>query len=842
MVLSEDLISRFVKATQPREEKKTEETLYGTIRVSDNKYYVEIDGSDGQLTPIEFNPEQKNATNASTSDIRDGDRVTVMIKNHTVMVTGNLTSPSARVAEVVVMGENVAEFNEILATKVSAQELEAELGTFEEVTTGKITAIDAKVVNLEAELGTFEEVTTNKITAINGKIENLEVGNFDAVYANVDFSNIGQAAMQYFYAESGLIKNVVVGDQTITGELVGVTINGDRIIGNTVIAEKLVIKGSDGLYYKLNTDGMKVEAEQTDENSLNGQIIKAKSITATKIDVKDLVAFDATIGGFNITENAIYSGVKESVNNTTRGIYLDKDGQIAIGDASNFLKYYKDADGSYKLDISAKSVSIGGGNIETVMNGLRSDVDNLEIGGRNLLRGMKDLSGLYPSSATPATTIAAGSDGYSYANFPIATTQSYRAVSSTYVAIPPEVVLNHKVVLSFDLRSDTPWTATGTNIIVGFALCNSSSTTRLKYRTIYVSGDVKTNWTRFEIPATLTEDFFTNGDGKMEDCTRFYVQIYNYSKNHLQIRKPKLEYGTKATDWTPALEDVENDISDASKTATSFLSYDSSNGLQVGNKSSGSWTGFRTQITNAAFRILNSTGTVLASYGEKLVELGRNATDAVIKLCGGKGTIEYTSDYILQLSADSVRMKGVDEASLYANYTDSSGVFRNGAVHAAPGEVSVNASGGSDDSSVVVKPTSIQMTTTNFNLSGTMKDSKNGGEYVSFTKGTSGIWTYKKYANGDLEMWGSYAVSNLACTEAMGNMYRTAVFNPTAFPFTVYNPNVTASYESDGYGAFLWATTKATTAKPSNYYLVRPTSTTISSGTINFHVFGKWKT
>ena len=65
----------------------------------------------------------------------------------------------------------------------------------------------------------------------------------------------------------------------------------------------MVVKGSDGLYYKLNTDGSTVESEQTEYNSLNGSVITAKSITATKISVDDLVAFGATIGGFNITKS-----------------------------------------------------------------------------------------------------------------------------------------------------------------------------------------------------------------------------------------------------------------------------------------------------------------------------------------------------------------------------------------------------------------------------------------------------------------------------------------------------------------------------------------------------------
>ena len=245
---------------------------------------------------------------------------------------------------------------------------------------------------------------------------------------------------------------------------------------------------------------------------------------------------------------------------------------------------------------------------------------------------------------------------------------------------------------------------------------------------------------------------------------------------------------------------------------------------------------------DAAFRILNSTGTVLASYGEKLIELGKNATDAIIKFCGGKGQIEYDdTDDCLQLTADNVRLKGTEMASLYSNYTDGNGIFRNGAVHASPGNVQVTAGGGSDNSNIHVNPTNIQMSTKNYYLSGTINDSDNGGEYISVQAGSSGIWEYRKYADGYVEMWGQYYISNLECTTALGSMYRTAVFQPPSFPFTIFYSNLTASYESDGYGAMLWATTITDDEEPPSYYLIRPVSGTIQSGYINFHIRGYWQ-
>ena len=555
MNLSSDLISQFVKTTNDNKKNvSSEATFFGTIVEYDGSYYAKLDGSE-QLTPI-----------TTTADVVPGERVTVLLKNHSATVTGNITSPSARQSTVVALDGKVSEFGTVLADKVDTVTLRAEQARIDELyaenttITGKLTAAEASIKTLETDNVTVnEKLTANSasiktleadnvtikdtLTAQNGVIENLEADNVtinntltaqkasietleadnatinntltahkasietleadnvtvkdtltahkasietleadnatinntltahkasietleadnvtinntltahkasietleadnvtikgtltansasiksleadnvtinntltansasiktleadnvtinntltaanaeiaslkadklsatdaDLKYANIDFTNIGTAAMEYFYANSGLIKDVTIGNGTITGNLIGVTISGDLIEGNTIVAEKLVIKGTDGLYYKLNTDGMTTEAEQTEYNSLNGQVIIAKSITATKISVDDLVAFDATIGGFNITESSIYSGAKASVDNTTRGVYLDNTGQVNFGDSNNYLKYYKTSDGTYKLAISADTIMFGSGNtsVETAIN------------------------------------------------------------------------------------------------------------------------------------------------------------------------------------------------------------------------------------------------------------------------------------------------------------------------------------------------------------------------------------------------------------------------------------------------------------------------------------------
>lgn len=105
----------------------------------------------------------------------------------------------------------------------------------------------------------------------------------------------------------------------------------------------------------------------------------------------------------------------------------------------------------------------------------------------------------------------------------------------------------------------------------------------------------------------------------------------------------------------------------AAKTATNFMQFTDGTGLEVGNKTSGSWSGYRTKISASAFEILNQAGTTLAYYGDKLIQLGKNAKDAVIELCGGLGKIQskqYSGYQACEMSSDYVALRGTHQAVL----------------------------------------------------------------------------------------------------------------------------------------------------------------------------------
>lgn len=364
-ILSTDLVKQFVESTHDETETKEPSRFYGTASVRPDGIYVILDGSTIP-TPVSM------ATDAQT-----GDRVLVEIVNHQARVIQNINKSNSDIVAGRIEHDETGVFKELRVGKEYVDTLIAS-----DITADSIVADRAKIETLEA-----GKANITDLNAVKADIETLETTKLSAEdadirYLNVDFSKIDKAWLQEFYAQSGIIKDLVIGESTVTGHLVGVTISGDLIEGNTVKADKLVIKGEDGLYYKLNIEGGSTVTEQLTkemlQNGLDGNNIIANTITAEKISVDDLIAFDATIGGFNIGTNSIYSGVKDSINNTTRGIYLDTEGQLYFGDDTNYIRYYKAADGKYKLVVSSESVMFGNGiSIEKAFEELRDEITTL---------------------------------------------------------------------------------------------------------------------------------------------------------------------------------------------------------------------------------------------------------------------------------------------------------------------------------------------------------------------------------------------------------------------------------------------------------------------------------
>ena len=284
MNLSNELISQFVKATKDTKKTSTESTVNGTTVIYEGRTYVKLDGSD-LLTPVN-----------TTTDVKSDERVTVMIKDHTATITGNLSSPSARTDDVQKIGNKITEVEILVADKVSTKELEAESARIdtlvsenvvirEQLTANKahidelsadnvvinetltaqeadikkldaeklsanaadikfatidsLDALEIDVHNLEATYGEFQELTAENLESVNATINNL-----DSTYASIKDLEAEQARIDILEAnsltaDSAEIKNLQADvadiDTLIFGSASGTTIQTS--FANAVIAQ-----------------------------------------------------------------------------------------------------------------------------------------------------------------------------------------------------------------------------------------------------------------------------------------------------------------------------------------------------------------------------------------------------------------------------------------------------------------------------------------------------------------------------------------------------------------------------------------------------------------------------
>ena len=194
MVLSEELVANFVKSTNDKKTTSSEATVYGTVKIEGDKKYVQIDGSSIK-TPVN-----------TTSDISDGDRVIVLIKNHEATIIGNVSSPSAKNASVsdqynslqqqidALSPESISELtqtvnnnkNNITRLQESYNQANTALG----VINGTVSSINDKISSIEQSIGTAETNIFNlqtDVTNLQTDVTNLQT---DVTNLQTDVTNL----------------------------------------------------------------------------------------------------------------------------------------------------------------------------------------------------------------------------------------------------------------------------------------------------------------------------------------------------------------------------------------------------------------------------------------------------------------------------------------------------------------------------------------------------------------------------------------------------------------------------------------------------------------------------
>lgn len=302
-----------------------------------------------------------------------------------------------------------------------------------------------------------------------------------------------------------------------------------------------------------------------------------------------IYATGGKIANLTISSNSIYSGSKSTYDSSETGFFINDSGVFSVGSSTQYLQF----DGT-DLNLKVKSLTIDGTDAATL-----DDIDNVSVGGENL--ALRTLL-----SDTP---------------------NAYRAY---IIGLSENLIANQEYVLQL-------WDAT----------VSRSDTSNTHFRAYWGGGAVSL--------AILVNDYGNHWIAKFKapssthnDTNKLQIYLYNTPPGGTNVTysatlgKFKLEKGNVATDWSECRYDVENDITNASQTATNYLYYDSSNGLVL-SQTGVAASGFNTQITSSAVNIRTGS-TILASYGTTMTLYHGSSNKKALTLDSTNGVQMYKLD------------------------------------------------------------------------------------------------------------------------------------------------------------------------------------------------------
>lgn len=287
----------------------------GTIR-GNHIMESSIDGSKIEDSAI---TESKISNSSITnSKIKDGEIENSKIKDAT------LTGAKIKDATIGFEKVNMSFISDLTADKAYIENLKSSIANIGYLTADEADIKYATIASLEVVDGKIDNletiaITTNNLSAKVADLGYLNADTADLKYANIELSNIDVANVGTFFANVGLIDRATIVDGHITGFLDSVEVNANKITAGTLVADRILLKGSEkGVLYALNNLG---ELTSTTVDTLDGYIltdrtinadkIVASSITSNELDVDSIFADSAvvsTIFAQNITATGVISG------------------------------------------------------------------------------------------------------------------------------------------------------------------------------------------------------------------------------------------------------------------------------------------------------------------------------------------------------------------------------------------------------------------------------------------------------------------------------------------------------------------------------------------------------
>lgn len=301
-------------------------------------------------------------------------------------------------------------------------------------------------------------------------------------------------------------------------------------------------------------------------------------------------------------------------------------------------------------------------NAQDTANSANGKIDNLEVGGRNLLLDSEigDISKSLLEGSTAFRNPAApdldeipcynmSGPAYIKVNFPSLTvrnTYTFSLDCARHVGGSPQPV--YITINGVSINAGNATAGTWTNFSVTFNATSASTHALVRVNTAdgsnnnYVGytrrfklekGNKATDWT----PAP--EDTEAKIESVSNDLAQANADIEMLNGRITSTASEVSALGTRtstleqtASDFTVRFTNDEKDIKDAAKVATNYLNFNGA-GLTIGNLTD-TTLGNNVFIDSDSVDIRSGT-TVLASYQANKVELGKNSRNSVIDLCNG---------------------------------------------------------------------------------------------------------------------------------------------------------------------------------------------------------------
>lgn len=262
--------------------------------------------------------------------------------NNSINPTGPITSQMQRLTAELVIA------NQVIATKISAEQADIKYATIESlnVLSGKFDTLSAKAI------------TTDNIAAATAKLGYMTAEQADIKYANIELTNIDTANVATLFANVGLIDRATVVEGHITGFLDSVEVNANKITAGTLVADRILLKGSEsGLLYALNNLG---ELTSTVVDSLDGYVLTDRTINADKIVANSITTNELDVENI-FANNAVISTI------TSQQAFINaiSTNSVVVGASKTANTAKETADGIKENIYSPNTTTIDGGKITT---------------------------------------------------------------------------------------------------------------------------------------------------------------------------------------------------------------------------------------------------------------------------------------------------------------------------------------------------------------------------------------------------------------------------------------------------------------------------------------------